>query len=194
MLSLGSQDRTTREKQKKLISSPLHRQELLHRTRSHSLRVLRCMRRRLARAAAQTLEEVLLLNKSSSTTTTTTTMVSSTMSTMKTPSAATASSSSFSSCLGGSSRSGTCARCDFKIEKSLFQKKSKGAPSTPFVRPQIGGMARFFFFCLFFAPTQSPLCFLLALFLIASEMLRRLVIYRRGRRSIRSKRRGEATR
>jgi hypothetical protein len=100
------------------------------------------MRRRLARAAAQTLEEVLLLlNKS-----TMTTMGLPCSLAMKAPSAAAASSSSFSSCfMRGSSRFGACVCRCFEIEQSLrsWKKKSKRR----FVcSPQIDGVLAFFFF------------------------------------------------
>ena len=50
------------------------------------------------------------------------------------------------------------------------------------------------FFVIFFAPTRSPACFLFALALITSAVLRRLVFSRWARRPNQSKGKGDATR
>ena len=106
-LSLFLRSIAGRAKKKLLLSSPSLHQQIAP-TRAHlRLPPRRCMRRRLARATAQTLEAVLLLNKQPTTTTTTTMVLLS--SSLSSPA------SSFSSCLAGSSRAGVSARRSFEI-------------------------------------------------------------------------------
>lgn len=94
---------------------------------SFSLRAFRCMRRRLARAAAQTLEAVLLLHKPPTTTTMVLPCSSAVTKAWTLSSTAGAASSSFSSCLGGISRAGAFERRGFEIGNAVHVAGEKRA-------------------------------------------------------------------